>query len=333
MGWRGTLRTIGTISRSIERNARAKQRAYVAQQKQLQKLETLERARIEVEEHENYLELITSMHKESSEIVDWVRIRDLTPPPEPVRLSSHETQAQTALQSYTPGLADRLFRKEDAKRQILQNAIEAGRRKDDEIFSAAMSQFTKTYSEWKEMHDVAIGVLKGDASAYLVAVKEMEPFEEITEIGASASLSVVTPSIARIILHMNTATVIPKESKSLLKSGKLSVKELPVSRYWQLYQDYVCGTVLRVAQETMALLPITKVLVNAVTKMVNPRTGHLEDTIIVSALIPRKTLSSLQIDKADPSDAMSNFLTHMEFKKTAGFQAVEPVDLSNITEE
>jgi hypothetical protein len=102
------------------------------------------------------------------------------------------------------------------------------------------------------MHDVALGVLRGDATAYLSAVREMDPFEELADIGASASLEIVSPRIGKLTLHVNTAKVIPKESKSLLKSGKLSVKDMTCSKYWQLYQDYVCGAVLRVAQEAFA---------------------------------------------------------------------------------
>ena len=33
-----------------------------------------------------------------------------------------------------------------------------------------------------------------------------------------------------------------------------------------------------------------------------------------------------------PSDAMANFVNHMEFKKTKGFSDVEPIDASGFSE-
>ncbi|MEW5815791.1 MAG: hypothetical protein AB1798_10420 [Spirochaetota bacterium] len=332
MGWRGTLRTIGAISRSIERDSRRRQREYAARQKQIRRLEELQQAEAKVEEYNNYVDLITSMHKECSEAIDWVKIRDLPEPQEPKRSDRNESQARKALDRYRPGFLDRLLRREARKRQALSQAVHDGRLQDDKEYRAIRAEYIDKRKEWKYMHDVAIGILKGDVSAYLSAVREMDPFEEISNIGSAVSLSVLTPKTVAVALNVNTSKVIPKESKSLLKSGKLSVKEMPASRYWQLYQDHVCSGVLRVAREVFALLPVDKVAVDALCKMVNPKTGHLDDTVILSVLIPRATLAELDMDRLDPSDSMSNFLFRMKFKKITGFEPVEPIDVSTVAE-
>ena len=62
---------------------------------------------------------------------------------------------------------------------------------------------------------------------------------------------------------MNSDHVIPRAAKSLLKSGKLSVKQKPKGAFHELYQDYVCSATMRVAREALALLPVQTVVVDA----------------------------------------------------------------------
>jgi hypothetical protein len=47
---------------------------------------------------------------------------------------------------------------------------------------------------------------------------------------------------------------------------------------------------------------------------------------VVSAVIPRQTFYSLNMDTIDPADAMRNFVHNMKFSKTAGLSPVEMVD-------
>jgi hypothetical protein len=131
-------------------------------------------------------------------------------------------------------------------------------------------------------------------------------------------------------LHVNSDEVIPSEVKGLLKSGKLSVKKMPKTRFYELYQDYVCGCVLRVARELFALLPIEMVIVNAVGNLLNTQTGYMEEQPILSVAIPRKTLEGLNFEMLDPSDSMSNFIHRMTFRKTKGFSAVETLKPSDL---
>ncbi|HGF7186034.1 TPA: hypothetical protein AB5E10_003495, partial [Vibrio cholerae] len=114
--------------------------------------------------------------------------------------------------------------------------------------------------------------------------------------------------------------------KSLLKSGKLSVKKMPVGKFNELYQDYVCSSVLRIAREAFAILPDEFILINATDKLLNKVTGHLEEQNILSVYISRSTLYGLNMESIDPSDSMQNFIHKMSFKPTKGFEAVPSVE-------
>lgn len=129
---------------------------------------------------------------------------------------------------------------------------------------------------------------------------------------------------------MHGEKVIPKETKSLLKSGKLSVKKMPIGRFYEIYQDYICSCIFRIVNELFALLPIEVVIVTAFDEILNTSTGHLEAQPILSVTAPRKTIKSFNMDRIDPSDAMSNFVHNMNFKKTKGFSMVKQLKSSDI---
>jgi len=105
-------------------------------------------------------------------------------------------------------------------------------------------------------------------------------------------------------------------------------KEMPKIRYWALYQDHVCGCAIRIARDGFALLPIPRVVVNVATASLDTSTGHLTPTMILAVSFLRDALGRLNIDACDPSDAMVNFDHRMKFKKTSGFEAVEPTSAS-----
>jgi hypothetical protein len=73
MGWKGTLRAIEAFQRRQQRDAQKRQRELERQNKEQAKLSAIEQARLEVETHENKLEVLLSVHREQGEIWDWVR--------------------------------------------------------------------------------------------------------------------------------------------------------------------------------------------------------------------------------------------------------------------
>jgi predicted deacylase len=81
-----------------------------------------------------------------------------------------------------------------------------------------------------------------------------------------------------------------------------------------------------VAREIYAYIPVDFVFINAITKMLDPTSGHLENTTIVSVAIPPATLKNIRFETVDPSDSMRNFIHNMKFSKSGGFSKVEKID-------
>jgi len=330
MGWKGTLRSIQAELRRAEREAQRRQRELVRQRKQLEKMQELERAAYEVQVYENYIDLLQSVHKECSDVWDWEAIRCSEPPVKPTTSHTYEESAQAELDKFKPGVFDKLLRRTESKHAELVRAVEEARQADERENEHALQAYEQEYADWEATCELAGRILAGSAEAYLDAIRQTDPFSDISELGSSIEFRVEKSSLVEATLHVNSEQVIPSEAKSLLKSGKLSEKRMPKSRFHELYQDYACGCVLRVARELFALLPIEMVIVNAVANLLNTQTGYMQEQPILSVAIPRKTLEGLNLEMLDPSDSMNNFVHRTAFRKTKGFSAVESLRPSDL---
>jgi hypothetical protein len=326
MSYKGFLRSMNSTINKMERASRRIQKEQEQRRKQIEKLGVLEQAKFEVDEYENYIELIQSMHKDCSEPINWVKISNLEQPIKPEVYNANERRATQRRETYAPNFIDRIFKLEQKKIKKLDNKILEAKIIDEKENTYHLNRYEKEYEEWRKSTEIASKVLLGDQDAYYEVIKEMSPFEEIENLGSSIGFYVVNRSFVVCGVNIYKDDVIPKEEKKLSKSGKLTTKEIPVSRFNTIYQDHVCSAALRVAREMFSLLPIEKALVNAIAEAVNTETGNLEKIVILSVLIPKKTIDTINFDLIDPSDCMNNFICNMNFKKSTGFNKVEEID-------
>jgi len=207
-------------------------------------------------------------------------------------------------------------------------AIEDGKAKDEQLYQDALNEYKQKYVDWEAIRELASKILSGDVDAFVEAIRQADPFSEISQLGSSVELKSDGSNLIEATLRVNGEDVIPNEMKTLLKSGKHSVKKMTKTRFYELYQDYVCGGALRVAREIFTLLPIEMTIVTAVGELLNTKTGYMEEQPILSVAIPRDTLNRLNFAMLDPSDSMDNFLHKMKFLKTKGFQKVDKILVS-----
>jgi hypothetical protein len=317
---------MAAAQRKAERESRKRQRELEREQKRIEKMEELERATYEVQVYENRVEVLKSIHKECGLDWDWEEIKDSAPPEEPQKVSNQENQAQNALDNYKPGISDKLLKRTENKKLELSTAVETARSQDEQEYQTALEEYKIQYSDWVTIRDLAGKILEGDIQAYSDAIDQIDPLTEIEDLGSDFKFIPLSSKLVEGELYVHSEDVIPKEVKSVLKSGKLSIKNMTKTNYFGLYQDYVCGCVLRVARELHAILPAEMVMVTAFSNLLNTKTGHFEEQPILSVVVPMETLENLNFDLIDPSDSMENFVHNMKFAKTKGFSAVEKVD-------
>ncbi|MGI2179477.1 hypothetical protein [Shewanella frigidimarina] len=326
MGWKGTVRSIGTVVRAAERDAKRRQRDLEKQQKQYEKMQELEQAAYEVEVYENHIDVIQSTHKECNSPINWNEVASSKQPTEPKRAKDCESEARRSLESYKPGFIDRIFKREEKKRVFLSQKIDEAIKKDEVKYKCSFSTWEKSTEEWTESVAMAKALLDGKAEAKIEAIDSLQPFDEISNLGSSLSVSVYDNGILEATINVHGSGIVPSETKSLLKNGKLSVKNMPKGKFNEIYQDYVCSCVLRVGNELFSAIPDNIVIVTAVDELLNSQTGHLEETPILSIAVSRSTMERLNLETIDPSDSMGNFKHNMSFKKTKGFERVSRIN-------
>ncbi len=320
MGWKGALRSTGSTMRRLAREA---EREAIRREKE----DKLEESRAIVEKFENYIEHILSIHKEvSQKPINWQALLEKKAPSEPQRLTSHEDKAKQKYDSFSPNIFYKLFKREERVRQKLEEKVAKGKKQDEKEYCSAKATYQKDYAEWEFVVNLAERVLKKDASAYLEGLRKFNPFTSMEELlGTQLELSVDTDAQIIVNIDVHCDEVIPKEKYSLRQSGILLVKKMPKGEFNELYQDFVCSCLLRVASEVFAVVPSEEIIVNAVDDMLNTKTGHMEKQTILSVRFVKETIARMNLKSIDPSDSMDNFLSNMKFKKTSGFSAVEPL--------
>lgn len=280
-----TQKRLQSTQRREEREARKRQKELEQLLKEQAKLSMQERARMEVEAHENLIEVLLSVHRESSAPFDWMALMAALP--------AHKAAGQ-----------------------------------DTEAYE-------KECAEWETMRSLSKRVLGGDSQAYGEALSKLSSFGELSTLGSFISFRVEHAKLIECELHVSGKNVIPTEVKSLNSAGKVVVKTMPKGRFHDLYQDYVCGCVLRVAREVFALLPVDVVIVTTMVPVVQASTG-LEATIpVLSAAIPRELIDKLDFSRLDPSDSMENFIHRgdvMASRKSGEFTAIVPLTAKDIPE-
>lgn len=297
-----------------------RQRELERQAKEMVKLSALEQARLEVETYENSLEVLLSIHKEQSNPWDWMALATSLPPVPPHMRSHNELKASQRLAASTyqnRGTDD----------------IQKAQQQDEREFQDAMQAYAVEHDEWAKFTNLANRILAGEHGAYIEAIQELSPFTELAGIGSSLHFTVHDARTVECILSTNSRKAIPSEVKSLTAAGKVTVKQMPRPRFVEIYQDYVCGCVLRVARELFALLPVDTLIITASVESLDTSTGLMAERPFLSAAISRETLKALNFDNLDPSDSIMGITHRGELKasrKTGDFEFISPLTVSDI---
>ena len=334
MSFNGAMRSIIAYGNKMERLERRKQAELNRMQKQSEKMQELEKASYEVNVYENYIENILSIHKDCHESFDWLEIVKKPAPLAPVlqipeKIIEKESIAKKNYDNYKPNLIDKIFKLENKKRTKLLSLIDTAKIEDETEYTKLKVKYENEYKEkqkeyenqledYNDLIELAKEINKGELSAYSRLIEESDPFGEIKEVGSGIEFTIIDSIRARATLYVHDEKVIPKQTKSLLKSGKLSIKDTPIGKYNEMYQDYICSASIRVARDLFSILPLEEIILSAKGNCLNKSTGKLENVPLLSVLFIKTTFKSIDFSQIIPSDCMKNFRCNMEFKKSQG---------------
>jgi len=284
--------------------------------KEKAKLSALEQARLEVETYQNQLDILLSVHKEPCQEWDWTGLAAALPPPLPGKYAHHELHArQLALVAYPPTGEE-------------TSAIDKARDLDEREFQEAMESHATEIAETAAMRELAHRVLAGESMAFLEAFAEFNPVAEISNVGSLKRFAVEHKDLVECVFKTNAAKVIPSQVKTLTSTGKVSTKPMPRTQFHELYQDYLCGCVLRIAREVFAMLPVKMLLITAQAEMTDLLTGQNSEAPVLSVAMPREIIAAMDIESVSAADAMDRFVHRGDFRasrKAGAFRAISPL--------
>jgi hypothetical protein len=215
----------------------------------------------------------------------------------------------------------------------VQEALDEKWKVDEGDYHSRHGKYQQDHAEWLRLKELAWRILAADLDAYGEAIQFFQPFSEFTEFGSEISFKALDRNKVRCSLRINGQNIIPSEVKNLTAAARLSVKTMPKGRLHEIYQDYACGCCLRIGREILALLPVDYVLTTIHVAAVDPSTGNPTELPILSALLDRSTMESLNFATLDPSDSMANFITRGDVKvskKTGTFTGITPLNYDDL---
>lgn len=273
----------------------------------------------------DYVNMLVSLHKSCSAKINWNSFLNEPEPEKPKKTKKREEQAIASMQLYKPSFFDRMLGREAGKRAKLQSELDRAVQADLSEFNREAAKYSEDFEDWKTVKGIARGVLAADPVAYRDAISFFEPFSGISQLGSQLSC-VINQRDLTINVSVNSTEIIPDYVLSVTATGKLSNKKMTVSRFNELYQDYVCSAAIRVAREVFALLPIERIQVNAIADLLDSSTGRIRPMPVLSVKFMADNLSRLDFGRIDCSDAMRNFVHRMGFSRNSGFSAVEVLE-------
>ena len=260
----------GSSGRSYQSNAYQNQQNLLRKQKEAERLEELERNKNEVELFENKIDMIKSIHKECDEIFDWVSISEIGHEYDRNEIGSHEQEAIHKYKTFKPNFIQNVFKKGDSERTKLANKIEEAKKLDKEEYDGVVRS-----------RNIAFKVLEKDVETFFKVIDELSPLDDLLEFGSGFEFFVEDPEILEVEFDVHSEKVVPKQMKSLTKTGKLTIKDMPKSKFYDIMQDYVCSCAIRIARDMFAILPFEAVVVHAMDEQLNTGTGHRENSSFI----------------------------------------------------
>lgn len=244
--------------------------------------QSLEEKQSLVDEFENRISMIRSLHKTSFDAIDWnTIIRD----------------------------REAMRTRKEQKRGIFAGitSLFSGQEKEEEANIESLGL-------------LADQIQSGDFESYIYVLEEMNPFEDLLDYGSDFEVGINEEEKICVEFNIKSEESMPDKMVSLTANNRLSIKDMPKTTYYEILQDYVCSASIRIARDVFAILPIENFLLIAKDAKLNTATGNMEEENILMIDFKRRDLENINFDRIDPSDMIESLDHFMKFKKSSGFE-------------
>lgn len=324
--FRGILREIDKASRRYQREQERQERENKKSHKAYIKQQEIENARDTVSLYENFIISIISLHKNCSEKINWLTIKNTLPPITPMFKNTNELKAKEKLDLYKPSLLDKIFRLTEKRKIKLSKKIDDAKILDIKLFEQENNKYNQDLIIWKQEQSLANGILDKNNEICRECFNKLFNKAYFSDFISGITLNFYSNTIETTI-KINDMSIIPDEILSLTYTEKISRKKMPDSKRLDIYQDYVCSTALRIAREIYAILSYDNFVINVNCDILNESTGYKEEKTILSTIIESEKLDKINFTDTDASMCIKNFSFNMNFSKNKGFLPIEKLTL------
>lgn len=310
---RGVSRTL----RAMERDAQRAARRQFQHEKAMARQAMLDAAADAAEAYEELLEMLTGAHRRAFARIDWTATANAPPPADPAPNDVREQKATRALQAYRPGLFARTFGLAEGQRLKLQHAIAEACREDADDFAARC----EAANARRKQIAFAQQVSRLEAGALALAV------DEHAELGTSPVEGVHMLAVeGRLIAVINGLEIedMPRQSITLLQSGKASQKPLSATKISEIHRDNVCSAAIHIAAEFLRVLPIDAVEVLVEVDLLDRASGHITPQPVLYARVTAQALAASNLILADPAPLIERLGGSFDWNRKDGLR---PIDL------
>lgn len=269
----------------------------------------------EINEFTEDIAAITGLHREADypPDIDWNQVLNEEPPFAEGGDGPNTAAAKKLLDENKPGFLKKLFGG-GGDTALLEKNVEEAKVLDQEL-----------YEQWKMNKVIASKVLSKDTEGFMLALESLRMSEELGSFLKSMDMSFTDADTINVDAVLSITDFIPEEYKTLTPTGKLSIKKYTKTDYWSIASQFVAGIAFRISRDLFNLFPITDCYINITEEDKNPYTGKKDSELILSVRIERSELDRIDIENADPFEALVNFHHEVDFGKTMGFGKIGKV--------
>lgn len=157
---------------------------------------------------------------------------------------------------------------------------------------------------WEYCHNKAYEVLNGNIDTYLKIIQDVGPLDDLLDYGFGFECGTDDPNIMFVEFETRQDEIMPSKSS------------MEITEYNILLQDYICSCSIRVARDIFALLPVSHVIVHALSG----------GSTVLSVDFERRIFTKLKFQGSDASNLVEEFKCNMDFDCRNGFQTVNRLE-------
>lgn len=262
--------------------------------------------------YEKFVDDITGLHKKCSDKISWEDILNSPEPFETGEIGPKEKQAQYEFDTMQPTFFEKINKSAFDKR--LEEAHER--------IAAAKEEDFRDYEEWENERFLAGKIINGDVECFNQAIAYCNGFDDFKDHFETIDFSSDDASYIQADVTININESIPEDKIYYNTSGKPAYKKMSATEMYDLAKNYVYSLTIRIARETYAILPVSQIVVN----VRDNKDNGMGDELILSVCFETDQFEVIEFEKLyNPEEYIEKLVHNVNFKKTKGFESVEPL--------